>query len=233
MTTLRIDPRFRGPPESGNGGYVCGLVAAAIGAPVAVRLRHPPPLDVALTLAADDATGRWLLQHGEVLVAEARPHVVEIEVPAPPDHAEAIAASLRYPGFVEHPFPGCFVCGPRRLADDGLRIFAGPLDERPLVAAPWVPDGSLADEDGRLRPEFMWSALDCPGYFATSLAGRRALLGELAVRIERRVQPGEACVVIGWERRAEGRKHTVGTALFGHDGSLAARAEATWIALNE
>lgn len=233
MTTLTIGPRFRGPPDSGNGGYVCGVVAAAIGGPVAVRLKHPPPLDMPLLLTRDDAADRWLLQHGDKVVAEARPHVVDIEVPAAPDHAEAITASLRYPGFIEHPFPGCFVCGPRRLADDGLRIFAGPLPERPLVAAPWVPDGSLADPDGNLRTEFVWAALDCPGYFATTLAGRRALLGELAVRIERLVQPGEACVVAGWERRVEGRKHTVGTALFGSDGKLAARAEATWVALNE
>jgi hypothetical protein len=25
--TIRIDRRFRGPPESGNGGYVCGCLA--------------------------------------------------------------------------------------------------------------------------------------------------------------------------------------------------------------
>ena len=41
-----IEPRFRGPPESGNGGYVCGIVGAAAGEPVSVRLRRPPPLDL-------------------------------------------------------------------------------------------------------------------------------------------------------------------------------------------
>jgi len=180
-----------------------------------------------------DADGVLRLKHGQDVIAEAAPDPVAIEVPAPPDHAEAIAASLRCPGFVEHPFPGCFVCGPRRLADDGLRIFAGPLDERPLVAAPWVPHGSLAGPDGTVRPEFIWAALDCPGYFATSLAGRRALLGELAVRIEGTVHPGQPYVVAGWERAAEGRKHQVGTALFGPRGELIARARATWIALAE
>ena len=224
-----IGARFRGPQESGNGGYVCGIVGIAAGEPVAVRLRRPPPLEAPLVL---EETGEGLvLRQGAEVVATARPDPVEIEVPAPPDHAEAIAASLGYSGFAEHPFPGCFVCGPRRLAGDGLRIFPGPLAGESSVAAPWIPDGTLADESGSVRPEFLWAALDCPGYFATPLAGRRALLGELAVRVEDGVRAGEPCVVSGWLRYSEGRKHLVGTALFGRDGRLVARAAATWIEL--
>ena len=34
-----------------------------------------------------------------------------------------------YPGFIEHPFPTCFVCGPRR--EDGLRHLPGPAARRP------------------------------------------------------------------------------------------------------
>ncbi len=231
MTTLVIAPRFRGPPDSGNGGYVCGIIAAAIGSPVCVRLKHPPPLDTPMTLERDEDGHLWRLLNGDTVVAEARPDHCDIDVPRPPDRAEAESASLRYMGFIEHPFPGCFVCGPRRPADDGLRIFTGPLTDGTLVAAPWVPDASLAGPDGLVRPEFLWAALDCPGYFATPLAGKRALLGELSVRIERPLRPGAACVVTGWKRHAEGRKHFVGTAVFGPDGVLAARAAATWIAL--
>ena len=29
MTTLTIAARYKGPPDSGNGGYACGLVAVA------------------------------------------------------------------------------------------------------------------------------------------------------------------------------------------------------------
>jgi hypothetical protein len=226
---IRIDPRFRGPPDSGNGGYVCGLVAAAAGVPVAVRLKRPPPLDASLEFSGSDGVLR--LMHGVDVIAEARPDPVALDVPAPPDHAEAISASLGYAGFAEHAFPGCFVCGPRRLAGDGLRIFAGPLVDRPMVAAPWVPDGTLADDHGFVRPEFLWAALDCPGYFATPIVGRLALLGDLAARIERPVRAGEPCVILGWERHSEGRKHFVGTALFGPDGGIVARASATWIEL--
>lgn len=229
MGVVTIDPRFRGPPDSGNGGYVCGLVAAAAGEPVVVRLRRPPPLGMPLDLSETDGQLR-LLQAGEV-IAEARPHPVEIDVPAPPDHAEAVIASLGYSGFQHHVFPGCFVCGPRRIAGDGLRIFAGPVADGRRVAAPWVPDGTLADDRGFIRPEFLWAALDCPGYFAMPMAGRLALLGELAARVERPLKAGEPCVVLGWERSSEGRKHFAGTAVIGPDGDIVARAAATWIAL--
>lgn len=228
MAAVAIDPRFCGPPGSGNGGYVCGLVAAAAGEPVAVRLRRPPPLGVPLELsAAGDQL--QLTQAGEV-IAEARPDPVEIEVPAPPDHAEAVIASLGYVGFHGHPFPGCFVCGPKRMAGDGLRIFVGPVAGGRAVAAPWVPDGSLADARGLIRPEFLWAALDCPGCFATPMAGRLALLGELAARLERPLAAGEPCVVFAWERGSEGRKHFAGTAIVGPGGDIVARAAATWIA---
>jgi hypothetical protein len=224
-----IDARYRGPPDSGNGGYVCGLLGAAAGVPVAVRLKRPPPLDIPLRLIEAHETLRLL--RGEEIIAEARPDPVELDIPLPPDHAEAIAASLGYLGFAEHPFPACFVCGPHRLAGDGLRIFPGAVGGRPMVAAPWVPDGSLAGPDGAIRPEFLWAALDCPGYFATPAAGRLALLGELAAAIERPVRPGEPCVVTGWQRHSDGRKHHVGTAIFDRAGERVARASATWIEL--
>lgn len=229
MTSIVIEPRFRGPPESGNGGYTCGRVAAAAGSEVAVRLKRPPPLGVPLELA--EADGILQLRHGDDVIAEARPTRVDVEVPSPLDHAEAVVASLGFAGFAEHPFPGCFVCGPQRMAGDGLRIFAGPVVGRPLVAAPWVPDGSLAGPDGRLHTEFLWSALDCPSGFATPIIGRVAVLGEFAARIERPLSVGEPCVVMGWHCGGEGRKHHSASAIIGPDGDVVARATATWIAL--
>jgi hypothetical protein len=61
------------------------------------------------------------------------------------------------------------------------------------VAAPWVPDDTLADPDeGYVRPEFLWAALDCPGYYA-SLDGRRRpiVLGQMVARLEGLIRPGE------------------------------------------
>ncbi|MCU0975067.1 MAG: hotdog fold thioesterase [Steroidobacteraceae bacterium] len=228
-----IEPRFRGPPESGNGGYVCGRIAVELGLPVAVRLLAPPPLATTLILREDPQRNRWQLLDGERAVAEARPAEVTPVPPVPPSYAEAVDASRRCTGLVHHPLPTCFVCGPQRAPGDGLRIFAGEVTGRAMVAAPWTPDESLADGAGRVRPEFLWSALDCPGFFAAPLGGALALLGELAVRIERPLPAGGPCVVVGWPVASEGRKHRTGTAVFGPGGELVACAEATWVALKQ
>jgi hypothetical protein len=110
-----------------------------------------------------------------------------------------------------------------------MRIFAGPLPERDLVAAPWVPDPSLEAGDDKVRPEFMSAALDCPGFYAVSPDDRMMLLGEITLRINRRVHIGERCVVIGWRIESEGRKHTAGTAVYGEEGELCGSAQAVWL----
>jgi hypothetical protein len=138
-------------------------------------------------------------------------------------------ASRSYVGFTSHPFGSCFVCGVQRTRGDGLRIFAGRTNADGQVAAPWVPDATLCLADGKVAPEFMWAALDCPGFFAASGDGRSMLLAEFTARVDRRVHLDEPCVVIGWRLRSEGRKHEVGTALFDEDGELCARALGLWI----
>jgi hypothetical protein len=35
---------FCGPPDSGNGGCVCGLIAGFVEVPAVITLRLPPPL---------------------------------------------------------------------------------------------------------------------------------------------------------------------------------------------
>jgi hypothetical protein len=44
MESLVIARRFCGPPNSGNGGYVCGRVAAHIPGSASVRLKTATPL---------------------------------------------------------------------------------------------------------------------------------------------------------------------------------------------
>ncbi len=227
---VTIDQRFRGPPESGNGGYVCGVVAGLVGGTVEVTLRRPPPLDRPLQVARLDGGG-VSLRDGETVIAEGAPALVEIDVPEPVAPADAAAAARSYAGFQQHPFPTCFVCGPQCAESDGLRIFPGPVAGRDIVAAPWMPDASLADAKGTVRPEFVWAALDCPGWFAffTELPERPVVLGRLAAKLNAPVRPGERCVVTGWPLGEEGRKLYSGTALFSADGELRAFAKATWI----
>ena len=45
MVSLVIDRRFRGPPNSANGGYVCGCLARHVAGDAEVTLRAPPPLE--------------------------------------------------------------------------------------------------------------------------------------------------------------------------------------------
>ena len=224
-----IGKRFRGPPNSGNGGYVCGVLAGAAGSALTVRLLRPPPLDLPLEVREDPEGSQILLMNGEEPVASGRHGTCEITVPQPPSYSDALAATRAYEGFRVHAYPGCFVCGPERARGDGMRIFASAIAGRELYAAAWLADASLAGADGKVLPEFMWAALDCPGFFATGLAMRGPLLGEFTARIDRRVHVNEACVVIGWATGHEGRKHYSGTAVFDEDGELCARAAATWI----
>jgi len=210
-----IDPRFRGPDASGNGGYSCGLVAREIGAPAEVTLRLPPPLGRPL-----EFDGEQLLDGGDV-VAVVRRADIPLELPAPVTFAEAEDAQSPD---LDSPFPHCFVCGHARAPGDGLRIFAGRVDGRDLVAAPWTP------REGEIGPEFVWAALDCPGAYATGAMGRGAIvLGRLGARVDRIPHPGERCVVVGWPLGTAGRKHYAGTALYTAEGELLGIARATWI----
>jgi hypothetical protein len=216
-----IERRFRGPTGSGNGGYTCGLVAAFVDGPAEVTLRIPPPLDRPLVVERDGDGGVRVLD-GATLVAEAKPAAVEVEPPAAPSFEQACGAALPE-GDQDSPFPECFVCGPHREPGDGLRIFAGPLQDR-AVAAPWVP---IEPYTG---PEFVWAALDCPGAYACGFGERGVLvLGRLAARVEALPRAGEQCVVVAWPLGDEGRKAFAGTALFGESGRLLGLARATWI----
>jgi hypothetical protein len=180
-----------------------------------------------------------LLDDGTV-VAEARPAAVDLECPAPVDLVTATDALGRFDVEAyraDHAFPTCFTCGPDRPPGEGLRIFPAPVDGRDgLVVSPWTPAGRWVGDDGLVRAEILWAALDCPGGMAWILgppAAGPAVLGQLAVAVDRRPAPGEELVVAGWRIRAEGRKCHAGTALWDADGDLLARGEAVWILLDE
>ncbi len=233
MPALTIAGRFCGPPGSGNGGYVAGLLAATLdrSGPVEVTLRRPVPLDRALRV-----DGGTLFDEDGTPLAAARPAAAEDlpPVPRPPGPDAAAAASRHFIGFRAHGVRGCFVCGTSRAEGDGLRIFPGAEPARSgterHVAAPWTPDASLAGPDGAVRPEFVWAALDCPGAFALmeGPSAEAMLLGRITARLAGTVHPGERCIMLGWPIGAEGRKRFAGTAVFGADGGLRGIARAVW-----
>lgn len=230
--TVIIERRFCGPPESGNGGYVCGLVANRIDGAAEVTLRVPPPMDTPLTFATgpDD---RIELRDGDLIVATGTPAEFNIDPPAPPTFAEAAEASKRYAGFDRHVFPTCFVCGPDRTPDDGLCLYPGEIDGRGYVAATWTPHASLANGADEIAPEILWAALDCPGGFAWGVAQDEtpSVLGRMAARLIRMPAVGERCVALGWRLEEEGRKRYAGTAVFTEAGELCGLSRQTWIQL--
>jgi hypothetical protein len=237
--SLAIAPRFCGPPDSGNGGYVCGLIAGYLDGPAEVTLLRPPPLDVPLAVERD-GHGSVRILHGQTLIAEAAglPGRPDLELPDPVSVRRARSAGAQSPLRMQpglHPFPTCFACGPDRRPPDGLRILVGPVPGRPLSADAWCPDEKLTGADGHVGPEFIWAALDCAGgvgALGDAVPGHPPfVLGRLAARQLGEVKAGEPHVVVGWRLKEEGRKMLAGSALFTAAGQPVAVAQATWIRL--
>jgi hypothetical protein len=240
MKSVVIEKRFRGPPKSANGGYVCGLLAAHIDGDAEITLLAPPPLDQRLDIVAGEHGVE--LKKEEATLATGRR--VRLDVPEIPivNFSEAQAAVRRSPyDDSRHPLPMCFVCGPARVDGDGLRIIPSPLPPRPdhmtgTFAAPWVPYPNLAGEDGAVAGEFVWAALDCPTGFAgvgaqhLGMTGAETiLLGRMSARIERRPYPGDRCIIVAWPTGRDGRKLFANSALLNSNGEFLAVAQATWL----
>lgn len=223
---LTIDRRFRGPAQSGNGGYVCGRIARHVPGTATVRLAIPPPLDTPLHIDVTDGVARLMSE--TTLVGEGRAAQLDIDAPAPLPIEAAKESSKHYHGFEHHTFPECFVCGPHRQPGEGLRIFAGEAAGREVVAAPWTVDESLGTP---IATQFLWAALDCPSGFAlwSPREGTTVVLGQLTASIREQVMPGETCVAMGWPLQVEGRKRFAGSAVYSATGKLVALARAIWI----
>jgi hypothetical protein len=255
MSGFLVPGRFRGPAQSGNGGWTSGHLAAALGPgpddAVRVVLRQPPPLDRDLDLIVAGATGTVSepSDGSVVLQAELLPAAEAFTTAPPPPVAwdDAVAAAGSYGGLTDHPFPTCFACGTDRAEGDGLRLAPGPLAGEPgRTAAAWVPHASLADgstpaHDRRTTPEVAWAALDCPGGWTVDLTGRPMVLGTMTTQLIRTPRIGVRHMVVGRVLWQEGRKAGTQTALYEADqaersGAVEplplARASAIWIAVD-
>ena len=170
--TVIIPPRFNGPPDSANGGYACGLVSEALGGGFEVTLLARLP-SVSSSIWWATSSGRATRDRRGAAAAHPTPML-----PEPVSVENAREASKSYPGFEHHAYPTCFTCGPER--DDGLGIFAGPVEGRDgIVASPWTPQ--------EVRPEIVWAALDCPsGWAVDDFQREGVLLGRMAA------SPGDA-----------------------------------------
>lgn len=228
--SLRLDPRFNGPPGTANGGYACGAVGELVDGPAEVSLRMPPPLGVPLDVSFIE-DGAVVVRHHGALVAEARPvDEVDAHPPVRPSLAEAREAMRRHPGHNRRSLlSDCYVCGSER--HDGLGIHFGPLREHPgVTASVFLADATVPSRNGCVAPDIVWAALDCPSYTPPLWDwDRPSLLARLAVERLDCVEVGEPTIALGWHVASEGRKHHTASALLGTDGRVLARGRALWI----
>ena len=89
-----------------------------------------------------------------------------------------------------------FACGTDRSPDDALCLRTGPLPGSARRAAAWTPTESTA--------EIVWAALDCPGAWASGIAGREMVLGTMTARVHALPVVGAPCVVMAWPRGSSG-----------------------------
>lgn len=234
MVDVTIGQKFCGPPNSGNGGYVAGLLARDLDGPATAVIRARVPLDAPLRLETKDGETVLLDAEGGLIGKGVSAHAAILpDVPAPPSLAQAEAAGARHPGHTERFHPICFTCGPEREEGDGLRVFVGQVEgaEPGVCAAAWTPHEAFADAQGLTPVEVLWAAIDCPGYFAWVVKEGRhgALLGTMTGEVLRQPKAGEPCIVMAWPLSREGRKEFAGVALFTATGELLARAHQVWI----
>lgn len=234
--SVMIRQQFNGPPKSANGGYASGLVASGLVAngysgPIEVSLHVPPPLDQPLSLVVSD--GVSMLTQDEIKIGTAKAAQLSLEIPAVPKKPVLIGKPHNSSGKFE-PFDICFVCGNARSHGDGLCLHAERVEGYDgLVAAPWDVHPSFVGEDGNVSPEFIWSALDCPGYFACAY-GEAALLARFTVEVLEPLSGGDTGAhVYGWSLDGpdsqQSRKRKCGTAIVNAAGKIVAKAEALWV----
>ena len=237
-----IAEKFRGPPTSGNGGYVSGVFSSLLehAGPVEVTLRAPIPLDHKMSIDVSEPTLLRVVD-GPTLIAEVAPTEFQLDIPVRPDWQATKAAEPGSYSLVEdfqpllpgkrgfHPI--CFCCGADH--DEGLKVFAAPVDEN-QVAAVWQTDPRWAEADGKLPSAYLWTAMDCPGQFAFLHSGiRTGLLGRMTARIHKRPDAGEALLVSAWTIRVEGKKHFAGAAIHNQKDELCGEAVTVWIGRQE
>ena len=235
MREIIVAHQFRGPPNSGNGGFVCGLLGKEIAGPSTVALRALIPLDTPLNLESSKDAVRLLGREGTIIAEARRATSALPEPPIAPTLEQARAAGARCP-VIEKPFhPPCFTCSSIREEGDGLRILPGQVEGAAAgeIACVWTPHQAFANSEGFIPQEIVWAALDCPGSLAwivkTGMGG--GLLGTMSAEVTTLPRAGQPTIVTAWPIEQSGRKFVAGVAMFDVEGRLIARGSQIWISL--
>lgn len=232
-----VERRYESWEGTAHGGYVAGLAAARVGPACEVTLRSAAPFGRPLAVERGP-DGQVELRDADTVVVRGAPAQVRMDVPAPIPYDEAASHVWDHDSLTDHPTPNCFCCGYDRAEGDGLRVFPAPVEGSELghVAAPWIPHPAFAGEDGCVRTEFVWAALDCPGFWGMALfLGHmpNVITIRLASFIDGPVRTGERHIVLGWPIQHRGRKYLCGSAIYDANGDLLAAGRATWLAVRD
>ncbi|PJZ24875.1 hypothetical protein CH352_11920 [Leptospira hartskeerlii] len=236
-----LSQRFCGPPKTGNGGFTAGILVEAVRTNAAeIRLLNPTPVETSIIIESEKGQRGAIYDDSKKVLATLKSITYEdfpeYKLPLVPDLDDTKKISAFYPGFTTHPFPTCFVCGPKREISDGMRIFVGPAPEQigfeNLMAGHWLPDETVASENGLVRDAAIWGALDCPGGFSAVLDEPQLIvLSKIRGKIIERPKIGENYTVVSWRLQKMSRAFKVMTAIFKSDSKrLMAIAEALWLA---
>jgi hypothetical protein len=235
LSKITIGRQFCGPPNSGNGGYVCGVMAKDLEGPVTAVIRAPVPLETELAIEVRNGAAVLIGAEG-ALIGQGGPATQALpDPPMVPTLEQARAASAGYLGHTQRVHHICFTCGNEREEGDGLRVFPGQIEgaESGVMACTWTPHASFGGADGTVAAEVVWAALDCPGFFAwVQKDGRHgALLGTMTGEIITPPVVGQEYVILAWPIVREGRKEIAGVALFDAEGRLMGRGHQVWITM--
>ncbi len=239
-TSVSISRRYCGPPDSGNGGYVCGVAARALGgSDVEVTLLSPPPLERPLTL--DREGDEVKLLDDETIIAIARvtdePLTIPDDAPPPVGYDEAVDAAAAFDVDAyqaAHEYPGCYTCGPDRPVGDGLRIFPAATHRPDLYVWPWTPASSAFDGSADVNVPVLWAALDCPSglaWIGQDPDTGPIVLGKMTAVIHQMPAPGDRLVIAGWTEPPQGRRRPARSAIYAENGAVLASSHATWVVL--
>jgi len=235
MSEVLVPRQFRGPPVTANGGYICGVMANAVGGKGTAMLRAGVLVDQPHKLGHGEDGEAFLTNAEGQLVATAKPLKEGLipEPPAPPSVEDARRFAATSPFASRSLHRGCFSCCIEREDGEGLGVFVGQIDGAPAgcCAGVWRPHANFADAEGRMPDEITWGALDCSGSMAWFIKTGVpvGLLGTMSGEVLERPKAGEDYVVVAWAQENEGRKFFSGVALFDKDGKVMAKSGQIWI----
>ena len=247
---ISIPLRYCGPPDTANGGYLAGKLAAYfdMDSSLSISFRAATPLGTVLSVVkAENNQGQdqvIQIMDGEKILAIANTKPLDLPKPTLPNIEKISKVKMQCAGFEGHPFPECFVCGPDRPLGDGLGIYPGPVSNDDsnntfsnIVAAEWELPKELKNSENQIKSEFIWAALDCVSAFANLEKPENQylvpmVLGHLSAKIENPLE-GEKAYVIAWPVKVEGRKAIANSAVFNQQQECIAIGQAVWISLNK